>query len=119
MKTMIIGMPELDRVLKNIPGAAKAAVHSELKTIAMDLQGKSQELAPVDTGDLQGSAFNEVEGLDATIGFVEPYALKVHEDMQARHKSPGQSKYLETPYKENVDKYIDMISVAVKKAVDK
>jgi len=119
MKVKIEGLDELNALFKKMPKLANKAIEKELKIVGLDLQGKSQELAPVDLGDLQGSAFTEVSGLDATVGFTEIYSLRQHENIGYRHPKGGQAKYLEQPYKENVPKYINMIGDAVKKAVDK
>lgn len=112
-------MPELQKLLKLMPDNTNNAVHKELQKITLDLQGKAQRLAPVDTGDLRGSAFAEVDNLDGTVGFTEPYSLSQHENVGFKHPKGGESKYLETPYKENKDKYVDAISKAAKKAVEK
>jgi len=118
MNVTITGMNELNAVLKKIPSQAETAVKKELELIAADLQGKAQRLAPVDTGDLRGSAYTEVDGMVATIGFNTPYALRQHEDVENHHPKGGQSKYLETPYKDNIDKYTDALKSAIKKAVE-
>lgn len=119
MNITIKGMPELQKLLKIMPGNTNDAVHKELQKITLDLQGKAQRLAPIDLGDLRGSAFAEVDGLDGVVGFTEPYALRVHEGVGFRHPKGGEAKYLETPYKENADKYADAIGKAAKKAVEK
>lgn len=119
MKIEVKGMAELQKLLKNIPKEAEKAVEKELKKITLDLQGKAKELAPVDIGDLRGSAFSEVEGLNGVVGFKEPYALAQHENVGFIHPKGGESKYLETPYKENMNNYTNAIGAAVKKAVDK
>lgn len=119
MKIEIKGMAELQAAFKKMPSNAESAVKKELKIITLDLQGKAQKLAPVDTGDLKGSAFAEIDGLNGTVGFTEPYALRQHEEVGYRHPKGGEAKYLETPYKENAGKYADAIIAEVKKVVDK
>ena len=120
MNITVKGMPELQKILKNMPSKVEGAVHKEMKTIVEDLKGKAQLLTPVgETGDLQGSAFAEVEKLDGVTGFTSPYALKQHEELGFRHPKGGQAKFLETPYKENQDKYIEAIRKAAKGAVEK
>jgi len=114
----IEGMDRLDKVFKDIPIEARVAARNQLIEITQDLKAKSQELAPVDLGDLQGSAFNEVIGLEGTVGYVEPYALRQHEEMGYVHPKSGQAKYLEQPYKENLDKYIDDIGDAIRRAIE-
>ena len=117
MNVTITGMDKLNAILAKLPDKTNEAVERELKDITADLQGKAQRLAPVDTGDLRGSAYSEVEGMDGYVGFTEIYALRQHEDVENRHPRGGQSKFLEQPYKENADKYTKAISDAVKKAV--
>lgn len=121
MKITVEGLPKLQAILKDIPIQANEAVFKELGLITQDLKGKSQRLAPKDLGDLRGSAFAEVNRtlllkIVGTTGFTEPYALRQHEEMDYHH-ADGQAKYLETPYKENADKYANSIGKAIKKAV--
>ena len=75
---------------------------------------------PVDTGELRSRSFNEgpllgVETYFQVVGyekhdrqFLDQYAVKVHEDLTARHKV-GQAKYLEAGLQETagyLGKYI-------------
>lgn len=138
------GLEELSRILRELPKEADEAAGKELKRSALDLQGKSQMLAPVKLGDLRGSAFTAYEGSDistntaadqdtrsvrrskpttgkmeAAVGFTEPYALRQHEEVENEHPMGGQAKYLEQPFKENVKNYIKNIGEAIKKAVEK
>lgn len=117
MNITVSGVKELQALMAKMPDKTNSAVKKELNDICADLQGKAQRLAPVDTGDLRGSAFFEVEGLDGTVGFTEPYALRQHEAVEFSHPKGGQAKYLEEPYKENSDKYVDALKKAVKGAV--
>lgn len=117
-KVTITGLDELKAKLSKMPISVNAAAERQLNIVCQDLRGKAAELAPVDTGDLRGSSFAEVDGLDGTVGFSEQYALRQHE-MDYRHPKGGQMKYLETPYEDNRDKYIDFIGKAVKGAVEK
>ena len=119
MRIQVDGMDNLKRVLDSIPGAVRKAAHSELVDITLDLQGRAQRLAPVDTGDLRGSGFSEVEDLDGTVGFTAPYALRQHEMVEARHPKGGQAKYLEEPFKQNEDKYVKSMQERVRRAVEK
>lgn len=120
MKTTvnIKGLEELNKLLKAMPKEAANAAEHELKVIVADLQGKAQSLAPVDLGDLRGSAFSEVENMVGTVGFTEPYAMRQHEEVEYRHPKGGQAKFLEQPFKQNTPKYIKGVGDAVRKAVD-
>jgi len=115
----IKGSKELNDLLKGIPKRAKDAVRSELKEVMKDLKGKSQDLAPVETGDLKGSAYTDLDDLQGEVGFTEPYALRQHEELEYKHPKGGQAKYLEQPYKQNRDRYIKSIGEAVRKVFEK
>jgi hypothetical protein len=119
MIVKIEGLDDLQKILRKMPGAAEKAAMNQIEKAATDLQGKAQMLAPVDMGDLRGSAFTEVQGMEATVGFAEPYALKQHETIGYRHPRGGQAKYLEQPYKENLKKYVNSIGDAIRRAVEK
>lgn len=116
MKIEVRGMTELQAKLALLPIETKMAVHDELIDIADDLKGKAQELAPKDKGDLRGSAFGEVDGLDCVVGFEAEYAMRQHEEMSYHH-TDGQAKFLETPYKANLPQYVANIGLRVLKAV--
>ena len=143
-KVTIKGMEELLKKMKEMPKEVEEAADKALRKAALDLQGKAQQLAPKDIGDLRGSAFTIVgndnisknttedknpksprleaptaDKLNAVIGFSEPYALRQHEHLEYEHPHGGQAKYLEQPYTENRDKYIKSVENAVKKAVEK
>jgi hypothetical protein len=121
-KIEVDGADELAKLLQNLPDEAIEATRKELQRACADLKGKAQNLAPVDTGDLRGSAFYETEakdgGLEATIGFTAPYATRQHEEVGYNHPHGGQAKYLEEPFKQNVGKYTDKIGEAIKRAVE-
>ena len=117
MNVKVTGANELQKVLKKMPKQAESAVKKELKKIGQDLKGKSQRLAPVDTGDLRGSAYSVQAGMGLEVGFTEPYAIKQHEEVGYRHPKGGEAKFLETPFKANVNKYINAVKAAIDKAV--
>lgn len=76
---------------------------------AADLQGKSVQEAPVDTGDLRANCAVEEKPLNITVGYDLPYALKQHEELDYNHPKGGKAKYLEDPFNENADNYIENI----------
>lgn len=144
MNIKVEGMDELNKLLKKMPNEANNAVMKSLEIAVLDLQGKSQRLAPVNMGDLQGSAFTVVgwkgdisqntsadknpkskrastphpKKMEAIVGFTEPYALRQHEEMGYNHPQGGQAKYLEQPLNENIGKYTKDIGDEIRKAVD-
>jgi hypothetical protein len=129
MIIQVEGMAQLNKILASLPDKCKTAARKELKLALIDLKGKAQEITPVETGNLQGSAFEEINPqgflLGGVVGFAggqdegqpEDYAITQHENMSFKHDSPGQAKFLETPYKENIGKYTDNIADAIKGAL--
>jgi len=123
MNIKVDGIDELNALLKAMPSEVNVAIQKELKTAMLDLQGKAQELAPVDTGALRGSALSdaEINGLNHVGGYVsfnEPYATRQHEELEYMHPKGGEAKYLEKPLNENIQKYIARIGDKIRKAVD-
>lgn len=86
--------------------AAVAALYAEAELIAT----ASRVGTPVDTGELRGSTHvvpPETQGRDTVIvvavgGPAAPYALYVHEDLEAHHDVGG-PKFLETAAREAAD----------------
>lgn len=101
----------LNRIANNMRGNIDRAVSD----IALDLLSKSQQRAPIDTGDLRGSGFADIHGSSATVGFVEPYALRQHENLDFNHPGGGEAKYLENPLKENERNYINRIKEEIRR----
>lgn len=76
------------------------------------LQGESQRLVPVATGNLKGSAFTRKKPDDAKaveVGYNAAYAIYVHENLEAHHPN-GQAKYLETPMRQKQDDIVRIIA---------
>lgn len=104
---------------KNI--AKKAAAYA-LERCAFDLQGKSQQQAPIDTGDLRANCSVsplKVEGsrLEVRVGYDLPYAIVQHERLDFNHPKGGKAKYLEDPFNENKAKYNVFIEQMIKNAL--
>ena len=96
-------------------------VEDALLDCGNDLQQKSVDITPKDTGALRGSAFTETESgsnPSVVVGFDEEYAIFVHENLEAHHPI-GQAKFLEQPLKENADKYVDYIGKKVDDLLNK
>ncbi|MDP4143183.1 MAG: hypothetical protein Q8936_01695 [Bacillota bacterium] len=133
--TQIDGLASLEnnfnRIIKDLGEVNTKAFTDNV----LDLLGKSVELAPVDTGDLRGSGSANIQGvqiakgnkegnisvtgtvhddtvLAGTVGFNEPYAVRQHEHTEYKHPQGGESKYLEQPFRQNINKYIDHIADA-------
>lgn len=52
------------------------------------------ERAPAETGELRNSCNTDADGLEATIYFDTPYAVRQHEELGYHHEI-GEAKYLE------------------------
>jgi hypothetical protein len=92
---------DIHSVAEDFPKAAHTAVAAE----AQQLLTEAQRRVPVRTGALRDSGHIEIEEPQsspvhkARIVFDMPYALKVHEDLEAHHDN-GQAKYLESVLRE-------------------
>ena len=99
----------LNRAIQEIQGATKQSIMD----VSFDLLGKAVNLAPVDTGDLRGSGKAEFdvvgETITGTVSFNTPYALRQHEELNYNHPNGGQAKYLQQPFEENAEKYLNHI----------
>lgn len=62
---------------------------------------ESNKIVPLDEGPLQRSGKVDVDGLDGTISYDTPYAVRQHEDLTYRHAPGRQAKYLETAMNTN------------------
>lgn len=85
------------------------ALQDGLMDCGADLQSKSVQEAPVDTGDLRADCAVTEEVLNVTVSYSLPYAMKQHEELGYNHPGGGKAKFLEDPFNENADKYIKHI----------
>lgn len=116
--------------VKRVPVEASTTLHR----IGFDLQGKSQRRAPIETGDLRGSAYTRIErspnGFILDVGFEGlPYIIPQHEggwqNFMGRygpvrirnHPHGGESKFLERTSLENKARYVAAIRGAVKRGL--
>lgn len=100
-----------DKVLAGIA----EVVDKALLEIGADLQNKSVNRAPVDTGRLRRSFMvddSELARHKITAGYspeVDSYSLVQHERLDFNHPKGGEAKYLENPFNENVGRYISNV----------
>ena len=116
MRITVDGLDQAQANFKKAPDQYKWSVIKALMFVLLDLKGKSQRLAPIDKGDLRGSAYTSMDQsqLVGEAGFTAPYATRQHEEVGYRHPKGGRAKYLETPLKDNLQQYIKKISDAIK-----
>ena len=97
---------KIAKITAKIPHAAGAALYAE----ALIEMAESMQRTPVDTGALRAShithkPYLSLGGKEISVtievgGSAAPYALAVHEDLEAFHKT-GQAKYLESTLMES------------------
>lgn len=119
------GLDKLAKLLSVGGQAATRATGRALRSEANAAFNESQRQVPVATGALRASG--EVDGpnylgnseLEVTIGYggaAGPYALIVHENLEAHHPV-GKAKYLEDPVNEQIDGMAERIASRVDKAL--
>jgi hypothetical protein len=112
------GGEELRSGLARHAEEAPTALDSALFQEANAIFAKSQRLVPVRYGHLKGSGVVEgpTNGV-VLIGYggpAAPYALIVHEDLEAAHKPGRQAKYLEEPFEAALPGLEDRLARRVK-----
>jgi len=116
------GFVELDNKFKKSISEISDVIQDALLDCGNDLQQKSVDITPVDTGALRASAFTEADrqgkNPSVIVGFEEEYAIYVHENLEAHHPV-GQAKFLEQPLQENADKYVGHVRDKVQDLIDK
>ena len=120
MSVKIRGMDKIEANFKKYRVEAFKQIKDAVEDACFDLQGKAQNEAPIDTGDLRGSASTtitvKVGKVTGEVGFNTEYALDQHENHMYEHPRGGKDKYLEDPLVENEDIYEDRIADAIRRA---
>lgn len=104
---------------REIQGAVHRAAKKALLEVGADLQQRSSDQAPVDTGDLRGNASvdrNNLDNLQIFVGYSLPYALRQHEEINYSHPMGGKAKFLEDPFREQRINYQMHLAKAVGQA---
>lgn len=149
----------LEKQLKDALKRNPQVTAKTVKNIALDLAGRSAQLAPIESGDLRNNCNADINGITiyenqtvagnappslkavAEVGYSLPYALRQHEDLTLNHSKTngsirnntirfqttngqiheykgastvnrvagGQAKFLEKPFLDNEQKYIDAL----------
>jgi hypothetical protein len=120
-------MDKLVRLLTKGGAGARQALRQSLYREGALAFADSQAEVPVDTSMLRssGQAYgikvtespNEIVITLGYGGVAAPYALIVHEDLNARHNSPTKAKYLEDPVKRRVNGMSSRIVDSIDKAL--
>lgn len=108
---MIKGVDDvLNSLNKQISGIKGRSIAGLLEA-GLLIQGVAQKRAPIEIGNLRGSAYTRRGMLNpetVEVGFGAIYAAAVHEDMEASH-DVGQAKYLESAVRDNEGRIVDII----------
>lgn len=89
-----------------------------MREIVADIRARAVELAPVDTGTLRGTAYDDVEvqgeQVVGSVHFPEVYAAYQHEHTEFDHDGrDGGSKYLEKAMLEKADQIRQKLAEAL------
>jgi hypothetical protein len=90
-----------------------------MREITADIHEGAAARAPVETGTLRGTAYDEVETQDTqvigSVHFPEPYAATQHEHVEYDHPLGGEAKYLEKEMLEKAEKIRDQLGAELSK----
>lgn len=104
--------------------AIHAALEDALLTCGADLQEKSVNRAPIDTGKLRENCVVDDAELSSgvvKVGYtheVDEYSLIQHERLDFNHPRGGEAKYLENPFNENAQRYTEYIGEQIGEAIE-
>lgn len=95
-----------------------AAAHG-LKLAAEHVLAESTKVVPIEEGTLSKSGATSVDPatLTATVSYDTPYAVRQHEELDYRHDTGRQAKYLEQPLNDNADTVQKIIGDEIGKAL--
>lgn len=104
----------IERVLR---GTKKATIKA-----CQDILAASKPQVPVDSGDLVGSAYYEIQGsyrqFTGTVGYAKSgpamdYAVIQHETLWYNHPNGGKAKFLEDPLRAYVTNYSSRAAMTI------
>jgi hypothetical protein len=100
----VVKMKGVLRMIKNAQREMPLRLIRGVKKAGLFLQRKSQQVVPVDTGNLRNTAFTReataFNVIVVTVGYTAAYAIYVHENLDAQHAAGKTAKFLEGPARE-------------------
>jgi outer membrane receptor protein involved in Fe transport len=97
MGVTVKGADALQKQLASLAARAPTVAAAVSRAQADAILARSNELVPVDSGELRDSGAVVEDGRGgASVVYTSGHALVVHEDLSARHPNGGQAKFLET-----------------------
>lgn len=104
------GLEQIKNALAQVKKEHDKKKRQALNRIGVIIKADSVKLTPVDTSNLRGSAYIDVDGTKSVfIGYTASYAVFVHEDLEAIHKV-GEAKFLEKAVKMNKQRIIEELA---------
>jgi hypothetical protein len=102
------GMSQVLTKLKKATSLTKDNLSRGLVRGGQFLQAESMRIAPVQTGDMRGSAFTrKITRYHVVVGYTAPYAAFVHENPNAAHGKAFNVKHAEKIAKANANLYFN------------
>lgn len=119
----LTGIEAVSERLRQLPGRGVKVVKRWAYSEGLEVLAHSQKIVPVDTGALRSSGHVEhpkVEGgrVVVTVGYGGPavgYALRVHEDLEARHNEGQEAKFLEKGVLSRQGKFEETLAAEIDK----
>lgn len=112
------GLEQLEKSLHAKRDAYSRGMKKGVILAALLVQGESQKIVPVDTGNLRASAGtryvgNGVDKHDAEVFYTAAYAIYVHEDLEARHQPGKTAQFIVIAMQKNRLKIVEIIKNAI------
>lgn len=122
VEMILVGADAMIAKLNAIVVGSVAKLGAGLYLEGLEILAESAPIVPVDTGTLRASGHVDapkVDGLSVEVvvgygGASAPYALIVHENLEAFHEPPTQAKYLESVVASRGPKFADGLGAKFK-----
>jgi hypothetical protein len=100
-------------------GAMRAGAIRGVRLGAEHLLQVARARVPIEEGTLERSGVVSVDegSVTAAVSFDQPYAVRQHEEMDYRHDSGREAKYLERPLHEENGTITDIIAAEVRRSL--
>lgn len=99
--------------------AEHAGAVKGLRKAAEHLLGESRQQVPLEEATLERSGTTSVDAgqLQAAVSYDTPYAVRQHEELTYRHDAGRKAKYLEDPFRDQMDTMRDLIAADIRRSL--
>lgn len=94
-----------------------AAAHLGVTRGAAKLLDDSDQIVPIEDGDLVESGDTEVVGNRGEVFYDSDHAIKQHEDLEYKHPRGGQAKFLENALTNNAAAIVETMCEPIRDAL--